>query len=524
MTTITFENGTKVNFQGNPTPRDIDEVAEKLNIRPDNFEQSLVRNYDQRRLELGKDITEGVHPVLALSKASTQLAGDALVKIASLPFEKIPIFNKLPPIAQGVVVGGITAGIPGAIIGGVSAYGLQKGFEKSAEIKQSPGYQQFIKESPNLGALIETGTGIVKTGIGATGVAGITKGAQAIGTKKITTGTKQVSIAPFAKSYQPELAAEFKQAGIQPPLSAISKSKIIQQAEALTSKGLFGGKIIQQINEARNKLNLKSEEISKRIEPEAVLTQEKLGNTVKEGIKEYDTSFRKTQNKIYDSFLETNASKTAVLDNTITTLGEIISGGEKSLLGGDVSLFKKLLSKVEESFAPELTENIKITLEELKASRPGKRTAIKGADGMTEKFISEPSTFPDWVPERLRSTSIFDQVIKLFEKNKEPKPNTKASELYDIVKSKTSEIKVEELFDGEQQAPSLKSNLTFDNLKKTRTEVGEALSRNPEKSSLRRLYGALTKDMDATVSIHDQGLGTELTKITENYKNFSIIK
>src|SRR3990167_4084608 len=110
MATITFENGTKVNFQGNPTPRDIDEVAEKLNIRPDNFEQSLVRNYDQRRLELGKDITEGVHPVLALSKASTQLAGDALVKIASLPFEKIPIFNKLPPIAQGVVVGGITAG------------------------------------------------------------------------------------------------------------------------------------------------------------------------------------------------------------------------------------------------------------------------------------------------------------------------------------------------------------------------------------------------------------------------------
>lgn len=34
MATIQFENGTKVNFEGTPTPKDVEEVAAKLNLKP----------------------------------------------------------------------------------------------------------------------------------------------------------------------------------------------------------------------------------------------------------------------------------------------------------------------------------------------------------------------------------------------------------------------------------------------------------------------------------------------------------
>ncbi len=57
--------------------------------------------------------------------------------------------------------------------------------------------------------------------------------------------------------------------------------------------------------------------------------------------------------------------------------------------------------------------------------------------------------------------------------------------------------KLEEEFSTKQA--ELDKSLTFDELKATRTHVGELLTKNPENSSLKRLYGAITKDMETAI-------------------------
>jgi len=57
----------------------------------------------------------------------------------------------------------------------------------------------------------------------------------------------------------------------------------------------------------------------------------------------------------------------------------------------------------------------------------------------------------------------------------------------------------------------------FDNLKATRTAVGEALSKDPENTGLKRIYGALSQDMNTTVKNVDPELGRQLDNIDRAY-------
>ncbi len=59
--------------------------------------------------------------------------------------------------------------------------------------------------------------------------------------------------------------------------------------------------------------------------------------------------------------------------------------------------------------------------------------------------------------------------------------------------------------------------MTFNQLKATRTDVGEALARDPENTALKRLYGALSRDMDKTVSFDEAG-SEALAKLNTKYK------
>lgn len=64
-----------------------------------------------------------------------------------------------------------------------------------------------------------------------------------------------------------------------------------------------------------------------------------------------------------------------------------------------------------------------------------------------------------------------------------------------------------------------KTVLKFDNLKETRTMVGEELAKNPQSGPLKRIYGALTQDMNATIDKIDPGMSKELAKINEAYSS-----
>jgi len=60
--------------------------------------------------------------------------------------------------------------------------------------------------------------------------------------------------------------------------------------------------------------------------------------------------------------------------------------------------------------------------------------------------------------------------------------------------------------------------MRFDTLKATRTAVGEALGRDPQNTGLKRIYGALSEDMNATVKKVDSGLGEKLDAVDEAYR------
>ncbi|MEK6883670.1 MAG: hypothetical protein AABY22_28840, partial [Nanoarchaeota archaeon] len=275
--------------------------------------------------------------------------------------------------------------------------------------------------------------------------------------------------------------------------------------------------------------------------PENVLSRENIGNLAKEGVKEYETNFKKTQNGIYENFLKTreNAKLPAIIGETLRIAEDIVAQGKKDLFVGVDYRIKNLLTKLQKSFEttpvetppPKITPEIKSVLDELKFAEAGKRIFNKDQGGYLQKVTGQESTFPDWIiGDRLRQTPILQRVIKLYEEGKFPKPRTKEAEVYDLVNQRAKslqQIDVTKLFEEEKpkieeakpQEIVLKPSFTFEYLMRTRTSVGEVLQRNPESADLKRLYGALTRDMDVTLSIKDPLLGNELKLITESYRS-----
>lgn len=92
-------------------------------------------------------------------------------------------------------------------------------------------------------------------------------------------------------------------------------------------------------------------------------------------------------------------------------------------------------------------------LMEFEVSEAGRREFIKDDSGIIQEVRGVPSTFPNWVPQRLRSKDLFNQVSNLIQKGEEPRPKTKAAELYDLAFQQADsyrEIDVKSLFGDEE--------------------------------------------------------------------------
>lgn len=72
MSTITFENGTSVNFEGDPTPADIEEVAASLNIQPSTPEETALE--DSRNV-VQKVLSPIYNSAVTMAARPGQLAG-----------------------------------------------------------------------------------------------------------------------------------------------------------------------------------------------------------------------------------------------------------------------------------------------------------------------------------------------------------------------------------------------------------------------------------------------------------------
>lgn len=250
-------------------------------------------------------------------------------------------------------------------------------------------------------------------------------------------------LSPFTKSFDPATADLFKSEGIKPPISAISKNEGVRLLEATGSKTLFGKKIAQTAEKAVDSIDTKTNQIIDNITPKKGMSDQDLGKMLKAGLNEFETHFKQTEEKVYESFSKKYGMAPARPLDTQNELASILAQKGESVFG---------------SIDPKL----KIMFEKISDETPEMKATIKE---MYDKHLPE-----------------------------------------ETIQKEISKIK-------EENPPK---EMTFNQLKATRTDVGEALAKDPENTSLKRLYGALSRDMQETVNFNKEG-AVELSKLNAKY-------
>lgn len=238
-----------------------------------------------------------------------------------------------------------------------------------------------------------------------------------------------------SKAFDPAAAAAFEEAGIKPPVSAVTNSKFIQGAESLSSKGLFGQKILDLVGEANNKLDAKATSIVERMTPGKSMSDENLGKTLQQGLKEYEDNFKVTEGKVYDAFSKTYGKSNTYAMATKDALNTIIKEQGQDYFAGQDPRLVRMFNRITGADNPEL-KAISDTIEEAK----GVKAPQAEIDRLEKEFAAKQS--------------------------------------------------------------DLNRDLSFDELKATRSSVGERLQKEPENTALKRLYGALSQDMQTAVKTH----------------------
>jgi hypothetical protein len=215
---------------------------------------------------------------------------------------------------------------------------------------------KMLGEASGIGKAAEVGQKLTETATAINPAAATTRGVAAVGAKVLSKVEK-----PFLASYDAEKAAKFAEVGVEPPVSAVTKSPIVKSGEALAAKGLFGKDIIKQAEVASTQLAERESELVNTLKPGNVLSDEKIGNVVKEGLSQYKKDFDKAQTAIYDNFNKQAATLPANIDNTKIMLQDIIKEGAKDLYGKVDQKFGKMLKT--------LTSKGGVTFSDLKATR-----------------------------------------------------------------------------------------------------------------------------------------------------------
>jgi hypothetical protein len=354
-------------------------------------------------------------------------------------------FPHLPKPLQSVIKGA------GAVVGA----GVEKAADKLSEtkfIKEAAGVNTSTAEVPGrpqtqpavgselpIERHIKAGQGYLNVLPGPKGVSTIGQAIKKIPEATIRAGEKVTAkTTGGATDVLPTLAKEFAEEGIEAPVSAITKSKFLQGAEAVAAKSPFGRKIIDVVEKAGETIEQKTNAIIERIKPAKSLSDENLGKTIQEGLKEYEQYFKVGEEKVYADFAKRFGSRAEALPyNTRQVLTSIVEQQGKDFFKGIDSRFSSMLDRV--------TGETK----EIKQMR---------AEGLPEDLIKKQ----------------IEQPI-----------------------------------------------LTFDELKSTRTSVGEQLARDTDNGALKRLYGALSADMERAVNaIEPSGKAAEyLQYINAQYKS-----
>lgn len=263
-----------------------------------------------------------------------------------------------------------------------------------------------------------------------------------IGSGLVSPALKKL-LAPFKGSADAATAKLFESEGIKAPVSALSKNEGVRLLEATGSKTLFGKKIAQTAQQAVDDIENKTNQAIEKISPKKGMSDQDLGKMLKQGLNEFETHFKDTEEKVYKEFSQKYGMAPSRPINTREELGNILAQQGEDMFKGKNPRLVAMFEKMSEE-SPEVKNVIKL---------------------MKEQNLPEQT--------------IVKEVAKI----------------------------------REGQAPF---EMSFNELKNTRTSVGEELARDPENTALKRLYGALSKDMQETVNFDPEG-AVALSKLNAKY-------
>jgi hypothetical protein len=178
---------------------------------------------------------------------------------------------------------------------------------------------------------------------------------------------EEKKIAPFLSQTRGDVIQAAKQAGIDLPVSAQTKSNFIRNAEALAQNSIFGGKITQKIEKAFTDVADKYDNITQDFVRGFDL--EKSGDLLKTKMDDFVETFMEKKADLYDAIPQDSIKSIQVVPNrTKQSLQEIINYKSKSLLpGSNLKMYEDLLNKIVSSDSVSIS-NFKQTIKELNKS------------------------------------------------------------------------------------------------------------------------------------------------------------
>lgn len=207
---------------------------------------------------------------------------------------------------------------------------------------------------------------------------------------------------PFASRFNDDIARIAKRADIDMPASAVSDSAVVQQGEALASKGFFGGPIQKTYDDAVSKLARLSDDLVRSLNGTTDLAT--AGDSIVDGLAKYEEAWRAGKNELYDQASKQLNERVVVssanklipdVDNTITLLDSLIAdeklASEVLGEGFDTSVLATMRNNLAEGKS---FDAVKATIKELnKLGKFGGREVV--ATGDTAVFRKVAATLDE---------------------------------------------------------------------------------------------------------------------------------
>ena len=136
----------------------------------------------------------------------------------------------------------------------------------------------------------------------------------------INSATEGKTIAPFAGSFNEDVANTAAENGVDLPTSSLTSSKAVQSLEAMGSRGLFGGDLTAKIETAGQQIN----DVADNLVDKAGGTTDlkTVGDMMSQGAQDFKDTWIQTKNQLYDEAKIPQPENTAPMPPAIQQLSD----------------------------------------------------------------------------------------------------------------------------------------------------------------------------------------------------------